>query len=148
MDDYSRYLLERTGVTQGKMEHRPRLLSDSAPGYVSNALRRYLNRCQIRHVRGAPYQRMAQGKIERYHRSLENVVKLDDFHFPSELETAIAGSVDYYNHHRYHKALNNLTPADVCHGRAEEARSRREEVKQETLQERRRHNLHKAFHSV
>jgi len=31
----------------------------------------------LTHARGAPYHPMTQGKIERYHRSMKNVVKLD-----------------------------------------------------------------------
>jgi transposase InsO family protein len=45
--------------------HRPRLLSDNGPCYVSGELRRFLKSRQIEHSRGAPYHPMTQGKIER-----------------------------------------------------------------------------------
>jgi hypothetical protein len=32
---------------------------------------------------------MTQGKIERYHRSMKNVVKLERYYFPWEQENAI-----------------------------------------------------------
>ena len=38
---------------------------------------------------------------------------------PSDLEAAITAFVDYYNHRRYHMALDNVTPADVLNGRRE-----------------------------
>ena len=49
----------------------------------------------IDHVRGAPYNPMTQGKIERYHRSMENVVLLRNYYYPWELEQAIAAFVEY-----------------------------------------------------
>ena len=52
------------------MVHRPRLLSDNGPCYVSGELADYLETHQIAHTRGAPYHPMTQGKIERYHRSM------------------------------------------------------------------------------
>ena len=48
---------------------------------------------------------MTQGKIERYHRSLKNVVKLENYYSPWELERAIASFVEDYNHRRLHEAL-------------------------------------------
>ena len=44
---------------------------------------------QMTHTRGAPYHPMTQGKIERYHRSMKNVVKLEHYYYPWELEHAI-----------------------------------------------------------
>ena len=59
---------------------------------------------------------MTQGKIERYHRSMKNVVKLEKYYSPWELDRAIARFVDDYNHRRLHEALDNVTPADVYEG--------------------------------
>ena len=53
---------------------------------------------------------------------------------------AIASFVDYYNHRRYHKALGNVTPDDVLHGRREGILIRRREVKAQTLASRKRYN--------
>ena len=36
---------------------------------------------------------MTQGKIERYHRSLKNVVKLEHYYTPREVERAVGGCV-------------------------------------------------------
>ena len=76
---------------------------------------------------------MTQGKIERWHRSLKNVICLENHYFPWQLETAIAAFVEHYNTQRYHEALNNLTPADVYFGRAQQILTRRDTIKEQTL---------------
>lgn len=162
LDDYSRYIiawklatgmaatdvqdtldlaLAKTGVTQVKVEHRPRLLSDNGPAYVSHELARYLEHHQMHHIRGKPYHPMTQGKIERYHRSLKTVICLDNHYFPWELEHAIADFIDHYNHRRYHEALQNLTPADVFFGRAHNILAQRDQIKRTTLIQRRTQHL-------
>ncbi len=162
IDDFSRYIiawklttgmaatdvpdtldlaLRQTGVTQVQVEHRPRLLSDNGPAYLSQDLAAFLADKQIRHSRGKPYHPMTQGKIERYHRSLKNLICLDNYYFPWQLEQAIADFVQHYNHQRYHESLNNVTPADVFFGRHQEVLSHRAAVKLTTLQQRRAHHL-------
>jgi len=162
LDDYSRYnlawkvsttmnaedvkdtlemALDHNGLSMARVRHRPRLLSDNGPAYLPKALAQYIKRKNMDHVRGAPYHPMTQGKIERWHRTMKNVVKLENYYSPEELKVAIARFVNYYNQERYHESLDNMTPVDVYYGRAEEVKTRREKIKQRTLRERKR--LHK-----
>jgi len=165
LDDYSRYILawklfptmsandvqvtlqialDKTGLDQVLVEHRPRLLSDNGSCYLSKDLKDFLDRKHMEHTRGAPYHPMTQGKIERYHRSMKNIVNLQNYFLPEELEREVASFVEYYNHQRYHESLDNLTPADMFYGRAKEVLTRRQEIKLRTLQERRLQNLRAA----
>lgn len=84
---------------------------------------------------------MTQGKIERYHRSMKNMVNLQIYFLPGQLETEIASFVNYYNHQRYHESLDNLTPADIYFGRAKDVLTKRDPIKKQTLQQRRLQNL-------
>jgi transposase InsO family protein len=159
LDDYSRYIIAWklsstmgagdvketlddaiaiTGVDQVKVRHRPRLLSDNGPAYVSGELREYLKERQMDHTRGRPYHPQTQGKIERWHRTMKNVVKLENYSFPWELEAALRDFVAYYNNERYHEALDNVTPADAYFGRRYEILSKRGRIKRRTMQERSR----------
>lgn len=131
----------KTSVRQIRVKHRPRPLSDNSPCYISSELDEYLDRQDIAHTRRAPYHPMTQGKIERYHRSLKNVVNLDHYYLPEELEREIARFVDYYNMKRYHESLENLKPADVYFGRGRKILDQRELVKRKTLQARKQYNL-------
>jgi hypothetical protein len=49
-------------------------------------LRRFLESRQIEHTRGAPYHPMTQGTIERYHRSMKNLVQLQIYTHAWDLE--------------------------------------------------------------
>jgi transposase InsO family protein len=162
MDDYSRYIVswnlsttmnaedvketldeavEKTGVDRVNVRHRPRLLSDNGPCYISKSLKMYLEEQGMKHSRGAPYHPMTQGKIERYHRTMKNVITLDHYYLPGALEQEIEQFVNFYNDRRYHESLDNLTPKDVYEGRAHELLSKREEIKKRTLRLRKKQNL-------
>ena len=162
LDDYSRYIiswrltttmaasdvtgtledaLAVTGLVHACVRHKPRLLSDNGPCYISSDLKQWLKAQAMNHTRGAPYHPQTQGKIERYHRSMKNVVKLENYYFPWELEAAIGEWVEHYNHERYHESLDNVMPADVYQGRRNDILDQRALTKSRRLSQRKIHNL-------
>lgn len=125
LDDYSRYIiawklctgmaasdvqdtlnlaLEATVLDQAHVVHRPRLLSDNGPCYISRELADYLEDKGMTHTRGAPYHPQTQGKIERWHQTLKNRILLESYFLPGDLEAHIAAFVGHYNNQRYHEA--------------------------------------------
>jgi transposase InsO family protein len=159
MDDYSRYILAwrlcsgmsaddvrktldlaiaESGVDHVFVRHRPRLLSDNGPCYISSELKQYLSDQGLTHTRSRPYHPMTQGKIERYHRSLKNVLQLDNYYCPDDLKAEIEAFVTYYNHQRYHESLDNVTPADVYFGQAGKIITERQRIKERTMKLRKR----------
>jgi len=159
LDDYSRFIiawrlctsmsandvsdtlddaLSFTGLDQVKVRHKPRLLSDNGPCYISGELSDYLNDNGMAHTRGRPYHPQTQGKIERWHRSMKNQILLNNYYLPGELQEHLQRFINYYNHERYHESLNNLTPADVYYGRGQEILDHRETIKLNTLAMRRK----------
>ena len=161
MDDYSRFILahklqrdmttdslievvqeavDKTGMTEVPVADRTSLLSDNGSGYVSRGFRDYLHLVGIKHILAAPFHPQTNGKLERYHQSIKRDVKQVPYEMPSALEAAIAAFVAYYNYRRYHKALGNVTPADMLNGRREQILQRRKEVQVQTLERRRRYN--------
>jgi putative transposase len=148
LDDYSRYIVhwelcsnmkaddvKKTvdmAIKKAKLitKQKPKLLSDNGSCYVANELKSYLkDNYQMDQIHGRPNHPQTQGKIERYHRTMKNVVKLDNYFAPKELEAALEKFVYRYNNQRYHESLNNLTPADVYFGRGELILKERERLK-------------------
>ena len=161
LDDFSRYIvawklcttmkaedvtdtlelaLQASGLDQVNVAHRPRLLSDNGPSYVSVELAAWLDKQDMPHIRGAPYHPMTQGKIERWHLTLKNRILLENYYLPGQLEARIEAFVAHYNHLRYHESIDNLTPADVYFGRGQTILLERERIKRKTIQHRRLHH--------
>ena len=134
---------KRHRLDQLKVKHKPRLLSDNGPSYISGELAQYLKANDMTHTRGKPYHPRTQGKIERWHRSLKNRILLENYYLPGELENQIQQFIHYYNHERYHESLNNLTPADVFYGRGNEILKQRQQIKVNTLLIRKQMHYHK-----
>lgn len=159
LDDYSRFIihhelcknmkspdvmrsidaaLKKTGL---KEHERPKILSDNGSCYVSNEIKEYMTSKAITQVHGAPMHPQTQGKIERYHRSMKNVVKLEKYYMPSQLEEAITEFVHHYNYNRYHESLDNCTPADVLMGRNHEIIKNRKRLKLKSMKQRRLNHI-------
>jgi putative transposase len=115
---------------------KPKLLSDNGSCYIAKDFKVYLESRDIKHVRGRANHPQTQGKIERYHRTMKNIIKLDVYYSPMELEAALTQFIHYYNYERYHESLNNVTPADMYYGKAARTLERRKKIKQKTMKER------------
>jgi len=129
--------LAASGCVQARVRHKPRLLSDNGPGYLSGELAKWLDERHIEHIRGAPCHPQTQGKIERWHRTLKNRVLLENHHLPGELAARVGAFIEHYNHRRAHESLENLTPADVYFGRGQAILLERERIKRQTILQRR-----------
>ena len=159
LDDYSRYIIcwdlcknmghqdaratvdRALTITGLHANNRPKLLSDNGPCYIAGELKEHFKKIGVKHIRGKPLHPQTQGKIERYHRSMKNVVKLENYYTPDQLRHALAQWVQRYNHHRYHESLSNVTPADVFFQRDKRILKQREITKQKTIHMRRKRYL-------
>lgn len=88
-----------------------RVLSDNGSAYKSYAWR---DACQAfgitpKHTR--PYRPQTNGKIERFHRTLADGWAYARFYeSTAQRDTALAGWLHFYNHHRAHSALGGKPP--------------------------------------
>lgn len=116
---------------------RPKLLSDNGACYIASELKVYLYSKEVVPIHGKVNDPQTRGKIERYHLSMKNVVKLDHYCCPDELKEALNKFVNFYNHKRYRESLNNVTPTDVYYGKREQILKRRAKIKQQNMKLRR-----------
>lgn len=154
LDDYSRFIIHwklcetmKSDDAEQTIEdallksnlrpnQKPKLLSDNGSSYIASDFEEYLEKQDIKHIRGRVRHPQTQGKIERYHLSMKCVVKQDVYYSQDELINALKKFVHYYNYERYHESLNNTTPADMYFGRANRIIERRKKIKQKTLKDR------------
>ena len=119
LDDHSRYIIhwelcktmtaddvkrsvEKALVLAGlKNGQRPKLLSDNGACYISSELKTYLKSRGVVPIHGRVNHPQTQGKIERYHRSMKNIVKLDHYYCPEELARRAHKVRQLFNNERY-----------------------------------------------
>ena len=89
-------------------KNSPCLLSDNGPCYITSSLKQYLcKEYNIRHIHGKPLHPQTQGKIERYHRSMKNVIKLNHYFCFSEQECVFRARGENKKEKRNNKAKFN-----------------------------------------
>ena len=159
LDDYSRYILAwklctnmgaddvsatldialaASGCDSVTVLHKPRLLSDNGPCYIAGDLAKYLEKNGMDHVRGAPNHPQTQGKIERWHQTPQE---------PHPARKLLPGGRTRGGDHRLRRALQpspisrKPRQSDACRrftsGAARAILAEREEIKTQTIQNRR-----------
>ena len=127
-------------MTEVPVANRTQLLSDNGSGYEPGAFKDYLRLVGIKHIQPAPFHSETNSNLGCYHPTVKRDVNQPPHDMPSDLETALAAFVTYYNYRRYHQALGNVTSADMLGGKRDQILLRKKEIQTRALQRRKRYN--------
>ena len=152
MDGYSRYIVHyelRASMSEYDVEltvqralekypdEKPRIISDNGSQYISLDFKEYIKHAGLQHTRTSVAYPQANGKIERFHRSLEDeyIRKNSMINIKDAMQT-MDKYVNYYNNERLHSSLFFLTPRDYLDGNVDEKLQLREKKLTEATENR------------
>jgi transposase InsO family protein len=94
-----------------------RIMTDGAFSYThSNSLRKLLAQHQIRHIVTPPYTPRWNGKVERFHQTMEREwARGQRYRNSSARDRALPHWLAYYNHRRPHSSLGGRPPISRAH---------------------------------
>ena len=99
----------------------PRLISDNGSQYISRDFAVFIKNAGLQHIRTSVAYPQSNGKIERYHRTInqeclrtKSLVNLED------ARKQVSEFVEFYNTKRLHSSLFYLTPEDFLLDRIDE----------------------------
>lgn len=131
-DGYSRYIVHhdlRLNMTEADVEIviqkaiekypgvSPRIISDNGSQYISKDFQLYMKEVGLQHTKTSPSYPQSNGKIERFHRSLEEeCVRTTSMINLEDAKHQIDSYIDHYNNHRLHSSLFYLKPIDFLTG--------------------------------
>lgn len=140
-NDFAEVIDDTCRIAKVEKDNMPNLVSDRGPALISNDLANYLNEKGIYHILASPYHPQTNGKIERYHKSLKEQVKLHVYDCPNVLKEEIGKFISEYNKRRYHESLGNVSPDDVFYGRRDKIIKERNEKQRLTFMRRKNYNI-------
>lgn len=142
LDGYSRYVLShevrhtmneydvQLTIQKAKDKYpfaRPRIITDNGSQFIAKEFKIFIKDAEFTHVKTSVNNPQANGKIERYHRTIsqeclrvKSSVDLDGF------VIYVKEYINFYNTQRLHASLNYLTPEDYLLGRHQEKIKQRE----------------------
>ena len=142
IDGYSRYIVHhelRQNMQELDIEitihkalekfpgHSPRIISDNGSQFISKDFAVYLRFAGLQHIRTSIAYPQANGKIERFHRTIQqehlsqsSMINLED------ARRQVAKYIEFYNTKRLHSSLSYLTPDDYLNGTFKEKLQARE----------------------
>lgn len=143
LDGYSRYIVHhelRANMTEYDVEIalqralekypgvKPRIISDNGGQYISKEFKDFITLTGLQHTRTSIAYPQSNGKIERFHRSLEEeCLRKNSMISIKDAEAIMAKYVNHYNNERLHSSLYYLTPKDYLEDKVEEKLKVRED---------------------
>lgn len=94
--------------------------SDNGSGYISSEFSNYLSKSDIEHRRIHPHCPNENAEVERYHRTVRELVDPDDAENLAHLHELFKERIDYYNYRRYHSAIGFITPWSKYNGKGDQ----------------------------
>lgn len=147
MDGYSRYIVHhevRANMSEYDVEitvqrakekypdESPRIISDNGGQFISKDFRQFIRFLELTHVKTSIAYPQANGKLERFHRSIGiECLHTNSFITIEDAREIIANYIDYYNRVRLHSAIFYLTPEDFLLGRQKGRIAQREQKLQQ-----------------
>jgi putative transposase len=143
IDGYSRYIVHHE-LRQNMQEfdvqltiqraiekypgYKPRIISDNGSQFISKDFAAYLKFAGLQHIRTSVAYPQSNGKIERYHRTVnEECLRKTSLVDLEDARKQVAGYIEFYNSKRLHSSLYFLTPEDFLFNRIEEKLKVRED---------------------
>jgi transposase InsO family protein len=106
------FLQRATGWLAGHGVRVERLMTDNGNPYRSRAHALACRQLGIRHLRTQAYRPRTNGKAERFIRTLlDGWAYRNTYRTSRERTAALQGFLDFYNHHRPHRALDRRPPS-------------------------------------
>lgn len=115
--------------------------SDNGSCYISQEYKSCISKFRIESRYIHPHCPNENAEIERYHRTLRELLEPNDAENFDALHKLIKEQVYYYNHERYHSAIAFITPYDKYTGKAEMIFSERTKKLQRAKEKRLKENL-------
>ena len=112
--------IQQTGITPKKIQ------SDNGSPYISAEYRSVMGKLDIDHRFIHPHCPNENAEIERYHRTLRELVDPVDVSNFGHLEELIKEQIHYYNHIRYHSRIGFIPPFLKYRGNPEKVFKARE----------------------
>lgn len=110
-------VLQKAYEKYGQTENSVRLISDNGKQFIAKDFTNYLETLNIKHVTTSPMYPQSNGKIERFHRSLnEECIRKSSFIDLEDLKQQFEKYIYTYNYVRLHSAINYLPPITYLEG--------------------------------
>ena len=102
--------IESTGIVPDSIQ------SDNGSCYISQEYRSLMNRLDVTHRLIHPHCPNENAEIERYHRTVRELVDIHEATTFADLEALIKEQIYYYNYVRYHSRIGFIAPYERYRG--------------------------------